>query len=90
MSDFNDSTLSSTWLQEFMPFVNGQRVSWADVKLDLIRGESCTLALDYEYSWLIGDTDALIALEHKSGPEPSPCCSEGRSIPVMEQNMICG
>ena len=59
----------STWHQEFMPYVNGQRVRWDDLDLELLAGEVCELKLDYEYSWLIGDPDAHIALEYQPGKE---------------------
>ncbi|AHL35693.1 hypothetical protein CD58_23705 [Pseudomonas brassicacearum] len=58
-----------TWLQEFKPYVNGEPVKWPDVELNLVTGEVCTLTLDYEYSWLIGDPDAQILLEYKPGEE---------------------
>lgn len=58
---------SSTWLQEFTPYVNGQRVRWPDLALNLLAGDVCTLTLDYEYSWLIGDPDAHIVLEYQPG-----------------------
>ncbi|SEN51883.1 hypothetical protein [Pseudomonas sp. NFACC39-1] len=58
-----------TWLQEFKPNLNGQSVRWPDVELSLVAGEVCTLTLDYEYSWLIGDPDAQVLLEYKPGEE---------------------
>ncbi|MGG7646485.1 hypothetical protein ACQ4OB_00410 [Pseudomonas sp. ES4] len=59
----------STWYQEFMPYVNGQRIRWDDLDLKLFAGGVCELKLDYEYSWLIGDPDAQIALEYQPGNE---------------------
>ena len=58
---------SSTWLQEFTPYLNGKRVKWPDLHLNLLEGEVCELTLDYEYSWLIGDPDAFICMEYVSG-----------------------
>lgn len=58
-----------TWLQEFRPYVNGQPVRWPDVEVASVIGEVCTLTLDYEYSWLIGDPHARILLEYKPGEE---------------------
>lgn len=60
---------SSTWLQEFTPYVNGVKVRWPDLMLALFAGESCTLMLDYEYSWLIGDPQASVCLDFKPGEE---------------------
>lgn len=60
---------SITWLQEFTPYVNGLRVKWPDLALDLFAGGECTLTLDYEYSWLIGDRHASIALQYPSGKQ---------------------
>ncbi|MGU9804609.1 UNVERIFIED_CONTAM: hypothetical protein HPS20_08980 [Pseudomonas sp. CM11] len=39
------------------------------MELNLVPGEVCTLTLDYEYSWLIGDPDAQVLLEYKPGEE---------------------
>ncbi|WP_339491057.1 hypothetical protein [Pseudomonas rhizophila] len=58
-----------TWRQEFNPSINGQPVRWPDVELNLVPGEVCTLTLDYEYSWLIGDPDAQVLLEYKPGEQ---------------------
>ncbi|SEN51857.1 hypothetical protein SAMN03159293_00223 [Pseudomonas sp. NFACC39-1] len=58
-----------TWFQEFRPYVNDRPVRWPDVELNLVPGEACTLTLDYEYSWLIGNPDARILLEYKPGEE---------------------
>lgn len=63
------ASTSSTWLQEFAPYVNGKKVRWPDLMLNLVAGEICTLTLDYEYSWLIGDPDAFLALEYTPGAE---------------------
>ncbi|WP_445181174.1 hypothetical protein [Pseudomonas sp. McL0111] len=63
------SSSSATWLQEFTPYVNGQKVKWPDLALKLGEGEVCTLMLDYEYSWLIGDPDSKICLMFKPGEE---------------------
>lgn len=60
---------SSTWLQEFTPYVNGVRVKWPDLMLNVAEGETCTLMLDYEYSWLIGDPDAFLVLDYVPGRE---------------------
>ena len=60
---------SNTWLQEFAPYVNGQRVRWPDLALNLLDNDECTLTLDYEYSWLIGDPDAFITMRYQSGQE---------------------
>ncbi|WP_455806094.1 hypothetical protein [Pseudomonas fluorescens] len=60
---------SNTWLQEFTPLVNGQKVDWDEVKLNLMKGETCTVGLDYKYSWLIGTDEGFLALECKSGTE---------------------
>jgi hypothetical protein len=68
-SSSSRSSPSSTWLQEFTLYVNAQRVKWPDVKLNLVEGERCTLMLDYEYSWLIGEPDAFLVLEYKPGAE---------------------
>jgi hypothetical protein len=58
---------SSTWHQEFTPYVDGVRVRWEDLRLNILVGKVCELKLDYEYSWLIGNPDASICLEHQSG-----------------------
>ncbi|MFJ7314058.1 hypothetical protein ACIQVE_15080 [Pseudomonas sp. NPDC098747] len=60
---------SETWMQEFTPYVNGQRVKWPDLALNLLEGDECTLTLDYEYSWLIGDPFAFITLQYQYGQE---------------------
>lgn len=60
---------SNTWLQEFTPYVGGKRVRWADIVLTLVEGETCTLMLDYEYSWLIGLLESVVSLEFKPGSE---------------------
>ncbi|QHF52429.1 hypothetical protein [Pseudomonas sp. S49] len=60
---------SNTWLQEFIPLVNGQTVEWDEVKLNLMKGETCTVGLHYKYSWLIGTDEGFLALECKSGTE---------------------
>ena len=67
MTKPTDSIDSSTWLQEFTPYLNGKRVKWPDLHLNLLEGEVCELTLDYEYSWLIGDPDAFICMEYVSG-----------------------
>ncbi|UVK97659.1 Ig-like domain-containing protein [Pseudomonas sp. B21-048] len=56
-------TTSSTWLQEFRPYINGVEVDWLDAKLTLVAGEIYTLKLDYKYSWLIGEPEGFLALE---------------------------
>lgn len=65
----NAMSHSNTWLQEFAPYVNGQRVKWPDLALNLLDNDECTLTLDYEYSWLIGDPDAFITMRYQSGQE---------------------
>ncbi|VVO73400.1 hypothetical protein [Pseudomonas fluorescens] len=60
---------SRTWLQEFTPYVNGQRVKWPDLTLNLSESDECTLTLDYEYSWLIDEPAALIAMQYQYGKE---------------------
>ncbi|WP_225919809.1 Ig-like domain-containing protein [Pseudomonas khorasanensis] len=62
-------TTSSTWLQEFTPYVGEKKVRWPDLMLNLVAGDSCIFMLDYEYSWLIGDPDAFLTLEYKPGAE---------------------
>jgi len=57
------------WSEGFVPWINGQRVSWSDVKLDLMQGETCTLALSYEGSSLIGDPAGFLALDYMPGAE---------------------
>ncbi|MBK5527934.1 hypothetical protein JFT91_12395 [Pseudomonas sp. TH08] len=57
------------WSEGFVPWVNGQRVSWSGVKLDLMQGETCTLALSYEGSSLIGDPAGFLALDYMQGAE---------------------
>ncbi|MFJ2480933.1 hypothetical protein ACIOWE_11720 [Pseudomonas sp. NPDC087598] len=57
------------WSEGFVPWVNGQRVSWSGVKLDLMQGETCTLALSYEGSSLIGDPAGFLALDYMPGAE---------------------
>ncbi|WP_456023121.1 hypothetical protein [Pseudomonas protegens] len=63
----SNSIDTSTWLQEFTPLVEKDKVRWPDVKLELMKGEACTVGLDYEYSWLIGTDEGFLALECKSG-----------------------
>jgi hypothetical protein len=78
---------SSTWLQEFMPYVNGQRVRWDDLALNLPTGDVCTLTLDYEYSWLIGDPDAHIVMDYQSGEEGQGLVFDpplGKSVEMAE------
>ena len=78
----NDPTPeSNTWLQEFMPFVNGQRVRWPDLKLNLLPGDVCTLTLDYEYSYLIGLPESRIGLYYLAGDDESGLVFE----PPLEQ-----
>ncbi|WP_454846420.1 hypothetical protein [Pseudomonas farris] len=60
---------AETWLREFTPYINGERVEWPDLTLGLVAGNSCTLTLDYENSLLIGDPLALLALEYRAGAE---------------------
>lgn len=78
----NDPTPeSNTWLQEFMPFVNGQRVRWPDLKLNLLPGDVCTVTLDYEYSYLIGLPESRIGLYYLAGDDESGLVFE----PPLEQ-----
>jgi hypothetical protein len=60
---------SATWMREFRPHVNGKYVRWDDLSLNLSASDVCTLTLEYEYSFLIGDPDAFIRLEYKPGKE---------------------
>ncbi|MCF5068075.1 hypothetical protein GIW70_07675 [Pseudomonas syringae] len=55
---------SNTWYQEFIPFVDGVWVRWDDLQLNIPVGKNCKLELYYEYSWLIGNPDALVELEY--------------------------
>ncbi|WP_146188771.1 hypothetical protein [Pseudomonas sp. HMWF021] len=65
----SNSVSSSTWLQNFRPHVNNVYVRWPDLNLALVAGQTCTLTLDYEYSWLIGDPDAFLVLDYVAGAE---------------------
>lgn len=62
-----DAIDSNTWLQEFTPLVNGARVEWEEVRLEMMKGEAFTVGLDFKYSWLIGTEEGFLALESKSG-----------------------
>ncbi|HEX4548531.1 Ig-like domain-containing protein [Pseudomonas sp.] len=64
-----DSISSLTWLQEFKPHLNNACVRWLDLALSPVAGQPCTLTLDYEYSWLIGDRDAFLVLDYVPGAE---------------------
>ena len=64
-----ESFTTSTWLQEFHPYVNDVRVRWPDLMLNLVEGQTCTLKLDYEYSWLIGVPGAFLVLDYVPGME---------------------
>jgi hypothetical protein len=69
MSAESKQISSSTWYQEFRPCVNDQRVRWEALTLSFGEYDTLKLTLDYEYSWLIGDEDALICLEYEPGHE---------------------
>ncbi|WP_223490709.1 hypothetical protein [Pseudomonas sp. A-RE-19] len=56
---------SSTWNLHFRPYIDGERVKWNEVTLRLFDGETRVFKLDYEYSTLIGDPEALLALYAK-------------------------
>ncbi|WP_460144878.1 hypothetical protein [Pseudomonas sp. S2_A02] len=60
---------SPTWRLHFKPYVNGKRVKWGEVTLNLVAGQRCELKLDYEDSTFIGDPDAFLALEYQEGVE---------------------
>ncbi|WP_460144879.1 hypothetical protein [Pseudomonas sp. S2_A02] len=60
---------SPTWRLHFKPYVNGNRVKWGEVTLNLVAGQRCELKLDYEDSTFIGDPDAFLALEYQEGVE---------------------
>jgi hypothetical protein len=53
---------SQTWLQNFRPYVNGVRVKWPDLLLNIAAGESVELLLEFEYSYLIGDPESPLRL----------------------------
>ncbi|PTT32520.1 hypothetical protein DBR18_03340, partial [Pseudomonas sp. HMWF021] len=65
----SNSVSRSTWLQEFTPYIDNIKVRWPDLKLTLVEKQPCTLTLDYEYSWLIGDPDAFLVLDYVPGKE---------------------
>ncbi|AXI63114.1 hypothetical protein DLD99_22435 [Pseudomonas kribbensis] len=56
------SVTSQTWLQNFRPYVNGERVRWLEFRLMLAAGESVDLTLEFEYSYLIGDPESSLQL----------------------------
>ncbi|UQS17927.1 hypothetical protein [Pseudomonas sp. HS6] len=58
----NIPATSQTWLQNFRPYVNGERVRWPDLQLNLAEGESCEIMLEFEYSYLIGDPESALVL----------------------------
>lgn len=53
---------SQTWLQNFRPYVNGVKVRWPDLYLNLVAGECVDLTLEFEYSYLIGDPESPLKL----------------------------
>lgn len=56
------SVISQTWLQNFRPYVNGVKVRWPDLYLNLMAGECIDLTLEFEYSYLIGDLESPLKL----------------------------
>lgn len=62
MTKLSEMLDSLTWKQNFRPYVNKAPVRWEDLRLNMTAGESLTLELNFEYSYLIGDPDALIQL----------------------------
>jgi len=58
---------SQTWLQNFRPYVNGERVKWPDLQLNLTAGQSAEVLLEFEYSYLIGDPESHLMLCPESG-----------------------
>ncbi|MFJ7314059.1 hypothetical protein ACIQVE_15085 [Pseudomonas sp. NPDC098747] len=60
---------SDLWHREFTPYVDGRRVRWPDVALNLSVGDVCTLTLDYEYSYLIGQPESRIGLYYLAGED---------------------
>ncbi|WP_415761681.1 hypothetical protein [Pseudomonas sp. CP4] len=58
----NSTINSQTWLQNFRPSLNGVPVRWEDLRLNMAAGKSFELKLDFEYSYMIGDPDALLKL----------------------------
>lgn len=58
----SSSVSSQTWLQNFRPYVNGEKVRWPDLHLHLVAGECIDLTLEFEYSYLIGDPESPLKL----------------------------
>lgn len=66
---------SQTWLQNFRPHLNGTRVRWAELQLNMTAGDSLELQLEFEDSYMVGDPDAWLKL----------CCE-----PAAEQvGLVC-
>jgi hypothetical protein len=58
----SSSVSSQTWLQNFRPYVNGVKVRWPDLYLNLMAGECIDLTLEFEFSYLIGDPESPLKL----------------------------
>ena len=68
-TDDSSTPDSLTWKKEFRPLINGKPVPTSDLSVVLMKGEKCTLALEYEYSYYIGEQDGVLVLDYKPDEE---------------------
>ncbi|SDT45621.1 hypothetical protein [Pseudomonas granadensis] len=81
---------SQTWLQNFRPYVNGERVRWPDLQLNMAAGQSVELTLEFEYSYMIGDPDSGLRLccEPMAGEVGLVCNPPFEQLVEMAEGLI--